>query len=598
MLEKQMDISDNNYIFSRKTLWVLALFCIAAFFLFLGSALFNTRGEPREAIVAVSMLDNGDWILPVNNGTEIAFKPPLLHWCIAAAYTLTGAVTEYTSRLPSALSLCLMTLCLFAFFAKRSGERAALLTALITLTNFEVHRAGYACRVDMLLAALMVLALLALYRWWEQGLRGVPWGAAACLAGAALTKGPVGVLLPCACAGLFYLLRGVRLWSAVWRLTLVALAALLPLGAWYCAAYMQPHGGDRFLQLIYEENVLRLMGKMTYASHINPWWYNVQTILTGMLPYTLLLLIAPFFIRRGKSAGEAKKNPSLWQKVKAYYKQMPSVRLYAAVCTAVIFVFYCIPASKRSTYLLPLYPFLSYFVAEGILWLAQKRAGAVRAFCGIVAALGIVLTLLYICILAGLVPESIAAHVRHADQNIAFFRALQQPAWWQMAVIAVPLMSGLLYFFRNRLPRLYGSLALWSALLPAALFFALDGAYQPLVLNAKSDKRVAEHIALLAPEGTIYSYRTDVLLANRMHPFTVNFYLHDRIIPIDCAPQAPAQGWLLTGNEEIEEFKKAYPQYAPTLVYDSRHRSCDDKKFLKLYRFEKRVGAFCKTSAK
>ena len=298
-----MDISENHYSNSRKTLWVLALFCIAAFFLFLGSALFNTRGEPREAIVAVSMLDNGDWILPVNNGTEIAFKPPLLHWCIAAASTLTGAVTEYTSRLPSALSLCLMTLCLFAFFTKRSGERAALLTALITLTNFEVHRAGYACRVDMLLAALMVLALLALYRWWEQGLRGAPWGAAACLAGAALAKGPVGVLLPCACAGLFYLLRGVKLWSAAWRLTLVALAALLPLAAWYCAAYMQPHGGERFLQLIYEENVLRLIGKMTYESHINPWWYNVQTILTGMLPYTLLLVIAPFFIRLGKCAG-------------------------------------------------------------------------------------------------------------------------------------------------------------------------------------------------------------------------------------------------------------------------------------------------------
>ncbi len=297
-----MNISENNYSNPRKTLWMLALFCIAAFFLFLGSALFNTRGEPREAIVAVSMLDNGDWILPVNNGTEIAFKPPLLHWCIAAASTLTGAVTEYTSRLPSALSLCLMTLCLFAFFAKRSDGRAALLTALITLTNFEVHRAGYACRVDMLLAALMVLALLALYRWWERGLRGVPWAAAACLAGAALTKGPVGALLPCACAGLFYLLRGVKLWSAVWRLTLVALAALLPLAAWYCAAYVQPHGGERFLQLIYEENVLRLMGKMTYESHINPWWYNVQTVLVGMLPYTLLLLIAPFVIKRGKQA--------------------------------------------------------------------------------------------------------------------------------------------------------------------------------------------------------------------------------------------------------------------------------------------------------
>ena len=66
------------------------------------------------------------------------------------------------------LSLCLMTLCLFAFFAKRSGGRAALLTALITLTNFEVHRAGFACRVDMLLTAFMVTSLYALYRQWER----------------------------------------------------------------------------------------------------------------------------------------------------------------------------------------------------------------------------------------------------------------------------------------------------------------------------------------------------------------------------------------------------------------------------------------------
>ena len=62
--------------------------------------------------------------------------------------------------------------------------------------------------------------------------------------------------------------------------------------------------------------------------------------------------------------------------------------------------------------------------------------------------------------------------------------------------------------------------------------------------------------------------------------------------------KAPEEGWILTGNNEIEDFKREYPQYAPTLVYDSRHRSSDDKKYLKLYRFEKKVGAFCKTPAK
>ena len=57
--------------------WILAALCIVSLFLFIGEALFNTRGEPREAVVALSMLQEGNWVLPVNNGVELAFKPPL-----------------------------------------------------------------------------------------------------------------------------------------------------------------------------------------------------------------------------------------------------------------------------------------------------------------------------------------------------------------------------------------------------------------------------------------------------------------------------------------------------------------------------------------
>ena len=37
---------------------------------FLGLTDFNTKGEPREAVVALSMLKSGDWILPVNSDTR------------------------------------------------------------------------------------------------------------------------------------------------------------------------------------------------------------------------------------------------------------------------------------------------------------------------------------------------------------------------------------------------------------------------------------------------------------------------------------------------------------------------------------------------
>ena len=99
------------HINSRNAFWIVALIVIATLLPFLGETMFNSKGEPREAIVAVSMLNSGDWILPVSNGDVIPYKPPFLAWLIAAFATVFngGVVTEYISRLPSALAL--MGLC-------------------------------------------------------------------------------------------------------------------------------------------------------------------------------------------------------------------------------------------------------------------------------------------------------------------------------------------------------------------------------------------------------------------------------------------------------------------------------------------------------
>ena len=155
-------------MYKKSYFWPLVALCGVSLFLFLGQTFFNTRGEPREAVVALSMLQQGNWVLPVNNGVELAFKPPFFHWCIAAISTVAGAVNEYTSRMPSALALSAMVLVGYVFYAKRRGAEVAFIAALLTLTNFEVHRAGVACRVDMVLTAMMVIALYQLYKWGEK----------------------------------------------------------------------------------------------------------------------------------------------------------------------------------------------------------------------------------------------------------------------------------------------------------------------------------------------------------------------------------------------------------------------------------------------
>ena len=190
---------------------------------FLGETIFYSKGEPREAIVAFSMLESGNWILPVNYGTDIAYKPPFLYWAIAAISSLFGGVSEYSSRLPSAIAFLAMQLVFFSFIAKRKGVKTAFLTSILLLSSFEVHRAAVACRVDMLQVSLIVISLCLLFRWDEKECRGIPWLAVLLMGCATLTKGPVGSIFPCVCIGLYQLLRGRSFWKTFFLLLLVGI---------------------------------------------------------------------------------------------------------------------------------------------------------------------------------------------------------------------------------------------------------------------------------------------------------------------------------------------------------------------------------------
>ena len=570
----------------RKTyFWPLVVLCVLSLMLFLGQSFFHTRGEPREAVVALSMLQQDNWILPVNNGVELAFKPPFFHWCIAVISTIVGTVNEYTSRMPSALALSAMILVGYVFYAKRRGSEIAFIAALITLTNFEVHRAGVACRVDMVLTAMMVIALYQLYKWSEKGLRGVPVVAVLCLSAAALTKGPVGIVLPCLVPALFLLIRGVRFVRVFFSFLMVAVLACIIPALWYWAAWRQ--GGDTFLQLVLEENVYRFLGKMTYDAHSNPAWYNVMTVVAGYVPYTLLVLVSLFFLHYKKVSLRG-----WWGRFKAYVRNMDDARLYSLLSIAVIFVFYCIPESKRSVYLLPIYPFIAYFLAEYIVYLRHRHLNAVRVFGSIVAGLSLLLALVFIAVRLDLVPESLFGG-RHAAENIAYMHALRDfpLSFRAVAVLLVPVLAACWYFrvqHRNAADNgiIYGCIGVIFA-----IFFAFDGVYQPTVLNVKSDYAVAQEVRRIVPEGRLYSFRTDVVPGNRMHPFTVNFYLGDRMVPFDCFDPG-TEGYVFMGEDMAPAFMERYGhEYELEDVYNSNHRSCDDKRNNHLYRFRRTGGA-------
>ena len=525
----------------NKALWLITILAIVMLIPFLGLSDFNTKGEPREAVVAYTMLEHGNWILPINNGGDIPYKPPFFHWCIAFFSLFIGYVNEFSSRLPSAVSLVLMTIGGFVFYAKRKDTQISLIAAILTLTAFEVHRAGINCRVDMVNTAFMVGAMYLLYRWWEKGKHQLPWLAILCMSGATLTKGPVGIILPCFVMGVFMLTQRENFWGIVWRMALTALLSLIIPFCWYYAAYLQ--GGDEFLRLVKEENIDRFMGKMAYESHENPAWYNLLTLVMGWAPYTLLLLFSLFILPWKKFS----KTRFLENAKKA-----TPLQVFTWLAFLLVLFFYCIPKSKRSVYLLPCYPFMAYLIAEYIVWMMKEKMGAIKVYAGVIASLAVILVIATLVIRAGGIPDTIF-HGKHAADNIAMLHAIGESTHGILFYVCYMfLIIGAYHIFKALKKKETSQMMKYTLVMIIAIFITLDSTLQPAVLNTKADKHLAPVIEKKFDTGKLYSYMS----IEMMHFFSLNFYLGDKIQQFDKV--LPQDGVLMIPEGDMPDFKEKF----------------------------------------
>ncbi len=560
-------MSDLRTLIQRYGTWLFLLVLVITFVPWLGETLFNTKGEPREAIVAYSMIDSGNWILPVSFGCDIPYKPPFLAWCIAIASYLTGGVNEFSSRLPSAVATICMAMATLMFFRRNTGSSAiGFLTAAVTVTALEVFRAASACRVDMVLTACMTGALYCLYTHREEGRRGLAWGAIGLMTCAVLTKGPIGMLLPCLVAGIYGLLRGAKFRPLLLRLTASGLLACVIPALWYVAAYRQ--GGEAFLDLVMEENFGRFLGKMSYDSHVQPVYYNFITVIAGMVPYTLLAVAALFTVhwRRVRLS---------LARVREAIRTADAATLFAAVSAIVIFVFYCIPKSKRSVYLLPMYPFLAYFVALLLIRLARSNSGALRLYAGVIGSIAVLLPV-------GLTGFSIASHFTGTGHSPVTEALAGMPGSITGGVIF--LVSAIFGLATLRGIKGPGKMtAVRTVVSTFGIYWCLSAAVLPPVLNAKSDITLARKLEELAPEGKIYQF----LDIEMLRYYTANFYLGDRMRMFD--QELPHEGYVVVSEKDMESFTNRYgDHYDMELLYTSPQKSCDRRDIASIYHFTER----------
>ena len=356
------------------------------------------------------------------------------------------------------------------------------------------------------------------------------------------------------------------------------------LGIWFYAAWLQ--GGQPFMDLMLEENTGRFVGKMSYPSHHNPLWYNFLTIIWGWIPWTLVLLISLFGLKwnemhllpAGNSfTGRIRK---VWDNIRS---QSP-IQLFIWIVIIAIFVFYCIPKSKRSVYLLPIYPFMAVLIAQYLEALMQKGAKVFKISAYIFASLCLLLTVVFFAVRCQMIPDSIWGNGRHAAENIAFMQALESTSFSisKWLIIVLPVVAAICTLRLVIKKSSTGSLLYGIIGCVLCLFVALDGVYQPTILAVKSDKHLAEDIRKQVPEGVVYSY-TDRMIRF----YCTNYYMNNQMRNFTL--ENPQEGYVILSANAQEEFLKNYnAKYQLEEVFHTDYRSCDLRNTVIMYKFNEK----------
>ena len=236
---------------------VLAALCAVVFFLGLSTHGLTNWQEAQQALVAREMHDRGQWIVPMVHDRPYLAKPPMVYWVPMALARATGTRPgEWHLRATVALASSLGVLGVYLLGRRMlrepdTGEggglggrawaqHAAWWAALFLGTGILSVRSGRIGELDAILVPFVVGAVWATDAAWRshRERRRTAWAAVGtaclCAAGAALTKGPPGLLV-IGLAGYGGIAlrsvvehppRGARAWSIVAACALAAAGAV------------------------------------------------------------------------------------------------------------------------------------------------------------------------------------------------------------------------------------------------------------------------------------------------------------------------------------------------------------------------------------
>ena len=373
---------------SRRVL-ALALIVAALYLLFLGRHGLHESDEGRYAEIAREMKDSGDLLIPTLNGVPHFQKPPVIYWSTAASLAVLGE-NEMAARMVSLLA-ALGVLMLTYWIGRWWFDGTTGLAAVWLLAgSWQFFMLGRSLTPDMMMT-FWSTAAIAGFVWasWSgvfTRARFLPYFA--CMGIAFATKGPMGMLVPLF-MGIAWQWGSRRSdrprvrvpWIAGLLLTLV-----LALGWFVAASLRHPELGRYFFEF---EFLNRFLSKTHGRSQ--PIWYFIPVLLVGWLPWTPLLPLAISGHREKRRSGDGERATH-----------------WALLGWLVVpFALLSLSGSKLMTYVLPLFPGIALWLANGLLRRARGRSLSISVGVQVLVLVALALSVGLVVIQNTLLPVTV-----------------------------------------------------------------------------------------------------------------------------------------------------------------------------------------------
>lgn len=473
---------------TRRTVGGLLLLCFLLYFWELGRIPFYNYEESKEALIVWEIVNDGGWILPRRNGTEMPLKPPLFHWLGAGLSLLSGQVSEFAVRAPSAFAASAAVILTFFFGQALWNWRVGLFAALILATSPEWARWAIHARSDMLLVFFLTAAMLSFFHLWQQRAtqRSTVYLFYISLGLATLAKGPLGFLLPSLVIVAFLAER--RDLQFLWRMKILGgpLVTLLIAASWYVLAISQG-GGEFVSRQLLDENILRFFASdQGGPSRDHSFYYYVPTLCAGLLPWSLFFPALLYTLYRSHGRDDPK-------------------RRYLTIWCGVELLFFSLASGKRSNYILPLYPALALLLGGWWQELTDRAVAFSPAVRRLTKGSALLLGGGFTAIVLGLLAHGVGLDLAHLvspflhprDQaNLPLVaQGLQSHFPVVMAWLAILALALIWYFIGFRSEQWMWVFAALTVLVSSSLYFtnalfhpilATERTYKPFMLGARS----------------------------------------------------------------------------------------------------------------